>query len=48
VHLPQLEFTDEGLSLRRLADAVDAARANGFAADRAEADRILTARLRRC
>ncbi len=32
VHLPQLEFAGEGLSLRRLADAVDAARANGFAA----------------
>jgi alkanesulfonate monooxygenase SsuD/methylene tetrahydromethanopterin reductase-like flavin-dependent oxidoreductase (luciferase family) len=32
VHLPQLEFAGEGLSLRRLADTVDAARANGFAA----------------
>jgi alkanesulfonate monooxygenase SsuD/methylene tetrahydromethanopterin reductase-like flavin-dependent oxidoreductase (luciferase family) len=32
VHLPQVEFAGEGLSLRRLADTVDAARANGFAA----------------
>jgi alkanesulfonate monooxygenase SsuD/methylene tetrahydromethanopterin reductase-like flavin-dependent oxidoreductase (luciferase family) len=32
VHLPQIEFAGEGLSLRRLADAVEAARANGFAA----------------
>jgi alkanesulfonate monooxygenase SsuD/methylene tetrahydromethanopterin reductase-like flavin-dependent oxidoreductase (luciferase family) len=32
VHLPQMEFAGEGLSLRRLADTVDAARANGFAA----------------
>jgi alkanesulfonate monooxygenase SsuD/methylene tetrahydromethanopterin reductase-like flavin-dependent oxidoreductase (luciferase family) len=32
VHLPQLEFAGEGLSLRRLAETVDAARANGFAA----------------
>ena len=32
VHLPQIEFAGEELSLRRLADAVDAARENGFAA----------------
>jgi alkanesulfonate monooxygenase SsuD/methylene tetrahydromethanopterin reductase-like flavin-dependent oxidoreductase (luciferase family) len=32
VHLPQIEFAGEGLSLRRLADTVEAARANGFAA----------------
>ncbi|HEY0935683.1 MAG TPA: LLM class flavin-dependent oxidoreductase [Trebonia sp.] len=32
MHLPQVEFAGEGLSLRRLADTVDAARANGFAA----------------
>src|SRR3984957_3302621 len=32
VHLPQVEFAGEGFSLRRLADTVDAARANGFAA----------------
>ena len=32
MHLPQMEFAGEGLSLRRLADTVDAARANGFAA----------------
>ena len=32
VHLPQVEFPGEGFSLRRLADTVDAARANGFAA----------------
>ena len=32
VHLPQMEFAAEGLSLRRLADTVDAADANGFAA----------------
>jgi alkanesulfonate monooxygenase SsuD/methylene tetrahydromethanopterin reductase-like flavin-dependent oxidoreductase (luciferase family) len=32
VHLPQIEFVGEGLSLRRLADTVEAARANGFAA----------------
>ena len=31
MHLPQIEFAGEGLSLRRLADTVDAARANGFA-----------------
>jgi hypothetical protein len=30
--LPQIEFVGEGLSLPRLADTVDAARANGFAA----------------
>ena len=32
VHLPQIEFAGEELSLRRLADTVEAARANGFAA----------------
>jgi alkanesulfonate monooxygenase SsuD/methylene tetrahydromethanopterin reductase-like flavin-dependent oxidoreductase (luciferase family) len=32
VHLPQIEFAGEELSLRRLADTVDAARENGFAA----------------
>ena len=32
VHLPQVEFAGEGLSLRRIADTVDAARANGFEA----------------
>jgi alkanesulfonate monooxygenase SsuD/methylene tetrahydromethanopterin reductase-like flavin-dependent oxidoreductase (luciferase family) len=32
VHLPQMEFAGEGLSLSRLADTVDAAAANGFAA----------------
>jgi alkanesulfonate monooxygenase SsuD/methylene tetrahydromethanopterin reductase-like flavin-dependent oxidoreductase (luciferase family) len=32
LHLPQIEFAGEELSLRRLADAVDAARENGFAA----------------
>ena len=32
MHLPQIEFAGEGLSLRRLADTVEAARANGFAA----------------
>jgi hypothetical protein len=32
VHLPQMEFAGEGLSLRRLADTVDAAHATGFAA----------------
>ena len=32
VHLPQVEFAGEGFSLRRLADTVHAARANGFAA----------------
>ena len=32
MHLPQIEFAGEGVSLRRLADTVDAARANGFAA----------------
>ncbi len=32
MHLPQVEFAGERLSLRRLADTVDAARANGFAA----------------
>jgi hypothetical protein len=33
VHLPQIEFAGEELSLRRLADTVDAARENGFATD---------------
>ncbi|MGH3150312.1 MAG: LLM class flavin-dependent oxidoreductase [Streptosporangiaceae bacterium] len=32
VHLPQIEFAGEGFSLRRLTEAVDAARENGFAA----------------
>lgn len=32
LHLPQLEFAGEGLSYRRLADAVDAARVGGFIA----------------
>ena len=32
VHLPLMEFGDEGQSLARLRSAVDAARANGFAA----------------
>ena len=32
MHLPQIDFAGEGLSLRRLADTVEAARANGFAA----------------
>ena len=32
VHLPQIDLAGEGLSLRRLADTVEAARANGFAA----------------
>ena len=32
VHLPQIEFAGEGMSLRRLADTVDAAGGNGFAA----------------
>ncbi len=32
VHLPQIEFAGEGLSLRRLADTVDAARESGFVA----------------
>src|SRR6476659_9788587 len=32
VHLPQIEFAGQEVPLRRLADAVDAARENGFAA----------------
>ena len=32
VHLPQIDLAGEGLSLRRLADTVEAARANGFVA----------------
>ena len=32
MHLPQIEFAGEGLSLRRLANTVNGARANGFAA----------------
>ena len=32
MHLPQIDLAGEGLSLRRLADTVEAARANGFVA----------------